>query len=69
MLFSLLIIVFFCFLERKELAKEELQKFKSIIFLSMTSGTGTPSEMVIRISTISKIQIKGATSQYFESFL
>ena len=58
MLFSLLIIVFFCFLERKELAKEELQKFKSIIFLSMTSGTGTPLERVIRMSTFSKLLFK-----------
>ena len=37
----------YCFVELRELAKEGLQKFKSINFLSMTSGTGTPLEMVI----------------------
>ena len=35
------------FVEHKELARKELQKYKTINFSLMTSGNGTPSERVI----------------------
>ena len=35
------------FVEHKELARKELQKYKTINFSLMNSGNGTPSEKVI----------------------
>lgn len=45
-----LFIFFFSLVELKELAKEGYQRFRSIDFLSMTSGTGTLLEMVITVA-------------------